>query len=169
MLRRDPDLTEVLYQPFNWSLQGQEAPSESPYYQQPVFHMHDGHFASRYVRAQIYGAEKFAGAAPLTAKQRAALDLLNTVADEPEFHFRMMLEPGDLEILNNHLTMHARTEFKDSDKPDTNRHLLRLWLSMPNSRPLSPLMGYIYRDQRPGAVRGGFRALSEARVHETPR
>ena len=169
VVRRDPHSAAILYQPFYWSLQGQEAPGEAPYYQQPVFHMHDGYFALRFVRAQIYGAEKFAGAPPLSPEQRAALDLLSEVADGDEFSFRMMLAPGDLEILNNHIAMHARTEFKDNSAPDTNRHLLRLWLSMPNSRPLSPLMSYIYRDQRPGVVRGGFRAYTGARVHETPR
>ncbi len=64
--------------------------------------------------------------------------------------------------------MHARTEFKDQGMRDTSRHLLRLWLSMPNSRPLSPLMSYIYRDQRPGVVRGGFRAHGSRRIMETP-
>ena len=168
VVRRDPELAAVLYEPFHWSLQGQEAPGEAPFYQQPVFHMNEGYFSLRFVRAQIYGAEKFAGAPPLSAKQRAALDLLSDVADNSEYSFRMMLAPGDLEILNNHIAMHARTEFEDRGERDTNRHLLRLWLSMPNSRPLSPLMGYIYRDQSPGAVRGGFRAHGNRRIMETP-
>jgi len=168
VVRRDPELAAVLYEPFHWSLLGQEEPGEPPYYQQPVFHMHKGYFSQRFVRAMIYGAEKHVGAPPLTAKQRAALDLLCDVADNSPYSFRMMLAPGDLEILNNHITMHARTEFKDHGSRDTNRHLLRLWLSMPNSRPLSPLMNYIYRDQTPGAVRGGFRAHGDTRVMETP-
>jgi hypothetical protein len=116
----------------------------------------------------IYGAEKHVGAPPLNTKQRAALDLLCDVADNSPYSFRMMLSPGDLEVLNNHIAMHARTEFKDQGTRDTNRHLLRLWLSMPNSRPLSPLMSYIYRDQAPGAVRGGFRAHGSRRIMETP-
>ena len=130
--------------------------------------MQDGHFASRYIKTQVHFAEKFAGAPPLTQRQRAALALFDSITDEPDFGFEMMLSPGDLEILNNHTAMHARTEFEDEPGPNKHRHLLRLWLSMPNSRPLSPLMGFIYRDQRPGTVRGGFRAHSGTRVHETP-
>ncbi|HEX6512343.1 MAG TPA: hypothetical protein VF157_08595, partial [Chloroflexota bacterium] len=45
---------------------------------------------------------------------------------------------------------------EDYPEPERRRHLLRLWLSVPNSRPLSPALSHIYRDQRPGAVRGGF-------------
>ncbi len=168
MLRRAPELVEVMYQPFYWSLQGQEMPGEAPYYRQPIFHMHEGYFACRFVRAQIVGAPKFAGTPPLTKEQLAAIELFVALGDEPEFHFSRMLAPGDLEVLNNHVAMHARTEFKDNPAPDSNRHLLRLWLSMPNSRPLSPEMGFIYRDQRAGAVRGGFRAHGITRVHETP-
>ena len=168
VVRRDPELAAILYQPFHWSLLGQEQPGEAPYYQQPIFHMQDGYFSQRFVRAMIYGAEKHVGAPPMSAKQRAALDLLCDVADNSPYSFRMMLAPGDLEILNNHTTMHARTEFKDHGTHDTNRHLLRLWLSMPNSRPLSPLMNYIYRDQTPGSVRGGFRAHGNRRIMETP-
>ena len=168
VVRRDPKLAALLYERFYWSLLGQEQPGEAPYYEQPVFHMHDGHFSMRFVRAMIYGAEKHVGAPPLSVKQRAALDLLCDVADNSPYSFRMMLAPGDLEVLNNHISMHARTEFKDQGTRDTNRHLLRLWLSMPNSRPLSPLMNYIYRDQTPGAVRGGFRAHGSRRIMETP-
>jgi alpha-ketoglutarate-dependent taurine dioxygenase len=168
MARRDPDLLDVMFEPFYWSLQGQEAPGELPYYQQPIFHMQDGFFSSRYIKTQVHFAEKFAGAPPLTDRQCKALALFDSITDEPDFGFEMMLNPGDLEILNNHTAMHARTEFEDHPEPGRYRHLLRLWLSMPNSRPLSPLMNFIYRDQRPGAVRGGFRAHGARRVHETP-
>ena len=56
--------------------------------------------------------------------------------------------------------LHARTDFEDYDEEDRKRHLLRLWLSVPNSRPLSPLMKDVYRDVRPGAWRGGYPCAS---------
>ena len=77
------------------------------------------------------------------------------------------IEPGDIQLLNNHVTLHSRTEFEDWPEEDRKRHLLRMWLSMPNTRELSPLMGAIYQDQRGGTVRGGFPSRTGAHSFET--
>ena len=93
-----------------------------------------------------------------------AVDLL---ANDPAYHFSMMFEPGDFQFLNNHITYHARTGFEDYEEEDRRRHLLRMWLSVPNSRQLSPSMSAIYRDVSPGAVRGGFPSRVDGHVFET--
>ena len=80
----------------------------------------------------------------------------------------MMFEPGDMQFMNNHVMYHSRTEFEDDDDADKKRHLIRLWLSVPNSRPLNESMNAIYRDRRPGVVRGGFPCHAGTRVFETP-
>jgi alpha-ketoglutarate-dependent taurine dioxygenase len=43
-----------------------------------------------------------------------------------------LLEPGDLQFLNNRSVLHGRTEFKDYDSLDKKRLMLRLWLAMPD-------------------------------------
>ena len=68
----------------------------------------------------------------------------------------MTFEAGDIQFLNNHLTYHMRTEFEDFGEPERKRHLLRLWLSIPNSRPLSQGFAPFFGDVGAGAVRGGF-------------
>ena len=158
----------LLYQPFYWSLQGQEKPGQKPYYLQPVYSEQDGHFCCRLVRAHINNGQRFDDVPRLTDRQIEALDLIATLAASEEFHFSMMFEPGDLQLLNNHVCFHSRTAFEDYPEPDRKRHLLRMWMSVPNSRPLSPLMSHIYRDQRPGAVRGGFPSVTGEHVYETP-
>lgn len=100
--------------------------------------------------------EHFPELGPLPEVQREAILLVNELANEERFHFGMMFEPGDIQLLNNHVTYHARTEFDDYLEEDRKRHLLRMWLSMPNTRTLSPLMSTIYQNQQGGAVRGGF-------------
>lgn len=151
------DLLEVLYQPFYWSWKGQEAPGESPYYQQPIYSEHEGKFSSRSIATHVFAAhENFPELGPLPEKQREAMMLINQLANNERFHFGMMFEPGDIQLLNNHVTYHARTEFEDYPEEDRKRHLLRMWLSMPNTRTLSPLMSAIYQNQQGGAVRGGF-------------
>ncbi|MEJ8848852.1 TauD/TfdA family dioxygenase [Variovorax rhizosphaerae] len=167
--RTRPDLLELLYKPFYWSWKGQEAPGEKGYYQQPVYSEHEGKFSSRDIRTHIYQAHQdFADELPpLSEKQKEALELIGQLADEPRFHLSMMFEPGDIQLLNNHVTLHSRTEFEDWPEEDRKRHLLRMWLSMPNTRTLSPLMSAIYLDQRGGAVRGGFPSRDGKRSFET--
>lgn len=154
--RERPDVLETLYQPFWWSLQGQEKPGEPPVYQQPIYAVHQGYFTCRYIRAHIMNAQRHPEVPRLTPAQTDALDTLDRMAASPELVHAMKFEPGDIQFLNNHVTYHARTEFEDFAEPDKKRHLLRMWLAVPNSRPLPPSFGKIYQDQRPGAVRGGF-------------
>ncbi len=165
--RTRPDLLPILHRPFSWSWQGQEPPGEAPYYDQAVYGVAEGHFASRYIRHHIEFAHTFYGAPKLTAIQLEALDMIDALADSPAFHLETMLEPGDLVLLNNHVTYHARTEYQDHPEPERKRHLLRLWLSVPNSRPLPEGWSALYKDRRPGAVRGGFPGLTDEKAYAT--
>ncbi len=164
LLRSRPDLVEVLYRPFYWSMQGQERAGEAPYYPQPIFTLHEGQFSCRYIRGQIKNAQRFPEVPRFTQEQIAALDALDAVAADPAFHFLTDFQPGDLQLCNNHVVMHARSAFEDHPEPGRRRHLLRMWLSVPNSRTLSPLLGRIYQDRAPGAVRGGFPPKTPGRI-----
>jgi alpha-ketoglutarate-dependent taurine dioxygenase len=41
----------------------------------------------------------------------------------------MDLRPGDMQFLNNHVIMHARTAFEDYPEPARRRDLIRVWLN----------------------------------------
>ena len=156
-VRSRPDLLEPLYGTFAGYSPGERA---GGYWTQPVFSSQDGFFSCKtgYVYFRL-AAEKFSGEVPpLTPLAIEALEYFQVLANRPEVHFSMMFQPGDLQLLNNHVTLHARTDFEDYAEPDRKRHLFRLWLSVPNSRPLSPLMAGVYRDVRPGVLRGGYPA-----------
>ncbi|KAJ3503710.1 hypothetical protein NM208_g16462 [Fusarium decemcellulare] len=45
----------------------------------------------------------------------------------------MILEVGDIQFVANTHLLHARTEYKDFAPPAPRRHLLRLWLSTPET------------------------------------
>ena len=50
-----------------------------------------------------------------------------------------MLEPGEMVMFNNWTTLHARTSFVDGGPHP--RHLLRLWLAVPDGRTvIRPLL-----------------------------
>ncbi len=74
-----------------------------------------------------------------------------------EYCYSMELERGDLQLLNNFVIWHSRTSFEDFEEPDQKRHLMRLWMSTPNSPELPPPFEEFFGDTRPGAVRGGVR------------
>jgi hypothetical protein len=157
ILRRDPDLVDRLYQPFPYNRQSEEAPDEPPFYMAPIYSMRGGHFAARYIRNHIRTSQLRTDTPRLTERDHRALDIIQTLAETDEFRFDMELEQGDMQFLNNHVMVHSRTQFEDHEDPARKRHLLRLWLSVPGSRPLCEGMRDVYKSVEPNTVRGGFK------------
>jgi hypothetical protein len=167
ILHSHPDLLEALYQPCHWGRQGNERPGQSPYYTQPIFDTANGLFAGRYTRTHIRTAELSGSAPPPSKDQLEAFRLVDEIADSPEFHVSMMFEPGDMQFLNNHLTLHTRTALTDFGDADLKRHLLRLWFSPANSRALPASFKPFFGDISPGAKRGGFPGHGDGMVFKT--
>ena len=135
IVREAPDLALVLQQPFHFDLRGQQAGGDPPYQSVPVFNFHRERLCALYKRQYIDSTQRFAEVPPLTAPQRAALDLLDAVCDELAFEFAM--HPGEVLIANNYDVLHARAAFADGED-GAGRLMLRLWLSLPGGRPLPP-------------------------------
>jgi hypothetical protein len=167
LARTRPDLLEVLHQPFTWSWQTQEPIGGTPHYQQPLFSMKDGKLSCRYVRVHIKSGQRFPEVPRLTPIQIEALDAFDELAWSEDFHFTFMFKPGDLQFVNNHVALHSRTAFDDHEEADRKRHLLRMWLSVPNSRPLSDALSTIYQDRKGGEVRGGFPTRTGRYIYES--
>jgi hypothetical protein len=157
LLATRPELVATLYGLFPHSRQKEEAPDEAPAYLAPVYGMAEGQFASRYIRNHIRATQQMDGQPPLTAQQHAALDAIQELASGEEFCLSMWLEPGDLQLVNNHVLIHSRTHYEDFELPEQKRHLLRLWLAIPGGRPLCEGLTDIYKSVAPGSVRGGFK------------
>jgi len=167
ILRTRPDLLHALYELCHWGRQGNELPGQSPYYTQPIFGTAHGRFAGRYTRTHIRTAELSGTAPPPSKDQLEGFHLMDAIAASPEFYVSMMFEPGDLQFLNNHVTLHTRTAFDDFDDEGLKRHLLRLWFSPANSRELPASFKPFFGDISAGAKRGGFPGHGERMVFET--
>src|SRR5262245_17745424 len=152
--RRRPDLHALLCQDYVRTREGEEVGGAQKTYALPLFAMRDGRFTSQYSRTFVEAAQRLPGVPPLTAAQNEALDVVAEVAEEQ--CFRMTLEPGDLQLLNNHVIYHGRTAYEDDDGRDCDRLLYRLWLSMPNSRALPPGFEVLWGSIEAGAPRGGI-------------
>ena len=68
---------------------------------------------------------------PLTPDEQRLFDTYESIANEPGRYLDMDLEPGDIQLLSNHVCLHARTAYEDHPEAEKRRHLLRLWLSLP--------------------------------------
>ena len=154
ILEQRPDLLELLYRPYTRSRLGEEDGGETATYDLPVFGLRDGRLTSHYSRTYIEAAQLQPGVEPMTAAQWEALDLLAATAER--LSFRMRLEPGDIQLLNSHVTYHARDAFEDAPSEGLTRRLLRIWLAMPNSRALPDDHRVLWRKTAAGARRGGI-------------
>jgi hypothetical protein len=153
ILARRPDLHALLCRDYHRTREGEEMGGEGSVYALPVFAARDGRFTSQYSRTFVEAAQRLPGVPRLTPAQDEALDLLAEVAEE--LCHEMTLEPGDIQLLNNHLIYHARTAFEDYEERDRKRLLLRLWLSVPGSRPLPEGYELVFGSIEAGALRGG--------------
>jgi hypothetical protein len=151
-----PDLLAAMYEPVPFYKIARRDDDPSPFFLCPVFGQRDGHFTSRYYRARTLAAAKLPGAPALTENQRRALDVIHDLASDPEMYLEMEFNEGDLQIVSNHLIYHARTEFLDHDTADLKRHLFRMWLAVPGSRPLPMAFAQAYGNPEAGTVRGGY-------------
>jgi hypothetical protein len=116
----------------------------------PVFSYFEGILSCRFNKRQIeLGAEK--SGHPLTRLQQAALDCVRDLSVREDFLLNMDFKPGDIQLLNNHCTLHSRSAYDDFAEPDKRRLLLRLWLNIPNGRPLAPA----FADRLNSGDRGG--------------
>ena len=164
MLARRPELCAALYEDMWRSRFGEEDVTDGSSYPLPVWGVAAAKFTSHYSRTFIEVAQRRPAAEVprLSPAQAEALDLLHALAEE--LCFDMSFAPGDIQFVNNHVVYHARTAFEDDAAAGADRLLLRLWLAMPNSRPLPAGHEVLWRSTLPGALRGGIGQTQTAPV-----
>jgi hypothetical protein len=155
MLERRPDLAALLYQPIWRSRLGEERGGEAMIYPLPVFGARDGRFTSHYSRTYVEAAQMLPDTPRMTDAQWEALDLLASLCDE--FGYDMRLAQGDIQLINSHVTYHARTPFEDDPTSGQVRRLLRVWLCLPERhRALPEDQAVLWRAVEAGQLRGGI-------------
>lgn len=154
MLKRRPDLHALLCKPIPRSRFGEEAGGQYVAYDLPVFGVRDDKLTSHFSLTYIENAQMLPGVRKLTDAEHEAIQMLLSLA---EAHcFEMRFEPGDIQLLNNHIVYHGRTAFKDDASRGQDRMLMRLWLSVPNSRALPEDHAILWGDVSGGKPRGGI-------------
>lgn len=135
LLKRHPCHVGLLYNGFNYDWRGEQARGRPPLYHWPVFEYYDGRLSCRYSRRMIEFAQQTTGVM-LSKVEKEAFDIMDGLIEE--LRLDINFEAGDMQFLNNYVILHSRTGFEDFPEPERKRHLLRLWLTVPNGRKLSP-------------------------------
>ena len=142
IIRRCPDLAESLQQTIYFDARGQQAEGLPRYQAVPIFNVYEGRLHVLYKRDYIELAQRFDEVPRLSERQVEALDLLDRICHEDGFALEFDMQPGDILLANNYQLLHSRTMFEDDIVEERRRHLLRLWLTLPNGRELPPAFEY---------------------------
>lgn len=156
MQAEHPGLVDWLHRPVHFSRQGEEAPDEAPSYPHPIFEQAGGRLYSKWNWNRVNSAQQLDGVPRLTARHREALETFDRLVRRPDLAHTMWLEPGDLQIINSHVTLHSRTDFTDHPDPARQRLLYRLWLAPADGERLPESWRVLYRSVEPRTVRGGI-------------
>ncbi len=157
MVTSRPDLVQVLTEPFFLDRKGEIPEGKDPYYQMPIINPYGGFLTTTYNRDFITGAQRFDDVPRLTDQQVEAMDMVDELADSDTIRIDMEFRLGDMQFIHNHQVLHSRTTYVDYPEPERKRHLLRLWLTPPNARPLAPVIAERFGNIEVGPNRGGIR------------
>ena len=128
LVRTKPELAAELYAPFAYDLRGEHAPGTRPWYTMPIFTRRADRLFVRYIRPYIESARRHESAPRPSSTAREAMDCLDEMCADPQYHASMMMEPGDMQFINNYHVLHARRAYEDDREGHRIRHLKRLWL-----------------------------------------
>jgi Taurine catabolism dioxygenase TauD, TfdA family len=128
LVRTEPELAAELYAPFAYDFRGEQAPGARAWYEMPVFSRRADRLFVRYIRPYIAAAARHADAPRVSSAARAAMDRVDELCADPDFHLSMTMEPGDMQFVNNYHVLHAREGYEDDRENGRIRHLKRLWL-----------------------------------------
>ncbi|MDF8364743.1 TauD/TfdA family dioxygenase [Achromobacter anxifer] len=138
VLQRRPDLIKVLQEPFHFDTREQH-PTGLKVQTSPILNFFDGRLSALYKRRYLLAAQRFPEVPRLTPAQEEAIQLVETICNDPAVQLSFYMEPGDIQIANNYCVLHARSKYEDYEEPSARRHLFRAWLTLPNGRPLPPV------------------------------
>lgn len=155
VLRDHPQYLEVLCRGFPHDLrsEGATGASDETTPDIPVFSFYDGKLSCCINSKSSRTAREQQGRL-LTPFEIDAINCVEELAVSAELCMTMDFRPGDIQFLNNYVTIHTRTAFEDGRAPNERRLLLRQWLNLRQGRRLAPGFG----DRFNNGCRGGVPA-----------
>jgi hypothetical protein len=134
IVKHHPEYLESLYEGFHMAIPEARLTDQPITHERiPVFCYVDGKLSCLYTGRFMHDAAEKLNK-PLPGLLKDALDFIAKTAERDDLAIRFMLEPGEFMIWHNFLNLHSRTSFENDETHK--RLLLRLWLNVPNGRPV---------------------------------
>jgi len=128
-----PDLINLMKQNWHWDKKGEHAADESPCVEAPPLCYYKDKVSTAWSPPFFETVPRFGIA--VAPEKFEAMKLVQELCEKESL--KMKLEVGDMQFVHNHYVMHARCAFRDSY--EHSRHLLRLWLTVPDESSEKPL------------------------------
>jgi hypothetical protein len=128
LARRRPDLVDRLYEPV--ALDRRDEGHGGPGWVPAIPCRHDAGCLRTFYHSDYFRSAARHPDAPVGPRERELFDVYEAIASEPGVSLDMQFEPGDVQLVSNHVVLHARTAYEDWPEPERRRHLLRLWLTL---------------------------------------
>jgi hypothetical protein len=139
ILRTRPDLAQALRDGFYYGRAEQDAlHATSAVSREPVPVLAEnasGEVSCYFLGGYARNAEKYGY--PLTPLQTEAIATFERLAASEQYYLDMSFSEGDIQLLNNRILVHGRTDYADHSEMTRRRHLMRLWLAMPEWPPVT--------------------------------
>ncbi len=127
ILSARPDLAPLMFQPFHFDRNEEQAEGEAPSFAIPLAYYDGSHLRMFYIGWYIRDAQRHPSVPRLSPEQHELLDLIDATAEK--LSLAMDFQPGDVQLLKNSTMLHGRAAYEDHAEPKRKRHLLRLWIN----------------------------------------
>lgn len=126
LLDRYPELLSRAFEPFFYDRNNEHVPGAPKAMRKAPFAVRDGDIEVRFSPNGIPDGHELTGQA-MDDEGKKLLEKIREISADPEMWVEFDFEPGQIQLINNHLIGHARTGFRDWPEPERKRHLVRLW------------------------------------------
>jgi hypothetical protein len=135
-----PEYLPILAKSFPTDWRSEEPPGSAGWYLEPLYSYFGGELSATVRTGRAMSAMRFPDVPRLSAEEVSCFMYFESLPKRPGVALGMDLHTGDMQFINNFVTVHNRTAFVDDpDNPARQRHLQRLWISRPETgRPLCP-------------------------------
>jgi len=130
LLEQRPEWIDRLYEPFLLDTRNEETEDGPAWIPVPPCRHANGRLRTFFHSDYFRSVARHTGVDRPTEEELELLDLYEDIADSEALRLDMELERGDVQLLSNHVVVHARTAYEDHTGSERRRHLLRLWLSL---------------------------------------
>jgi hypothetical protein len=132
-----PDIAELLAKPiWYFDRKGEVSAGQEDYIRCAIYYIErdNGRVYSKFDPNYVRSLSRFSDKGiipPLSEEQAEAIEYFDQLCLQESI--RNVLKVGDIHFMGNSHLFHSRTSYKDHPAPAPRRHLLRLWVSTPES------------------------------------